>query len=85
MASADGEAFLGLTQHAIANKHPLVVFTAEVEECVCKKGMISLNQMPRTTLAINELKKNKIPYIVVLTDPAAGGTAIICNASVIYT
>ena len=38
-----------------------------------QEGMISLSQMPRTTLAINELKKNKIPYIVVLTDPTAGG------------
>ena len=29
--------------------------------------------MTRTTLAINELKKNNLPYIVVLTDPTAGG------------
>jgi acetyl-CoA carboxylase carboxyl transferase subunit beta len=29
--------------------------------------------MTRTTLAINELKKNKLPYLVVLTDPTAGG------------
>ena len=36
-------------------------------------GMISLNQMPRMTLAVNEIKKNRLPYIVVLTDPTAGG------------
>ena len=35
---------------------------------------IALANMTRTTLAINELKKNNLPYIVVLTDPTAGGT-----------
>ena len=35
--------------------------------------LISLSQMTRATLAINELKKNNLPYIVVLTDPTAGG------------
>ena len=37
------------------------------------ESLISLSQMTRTTLAINELKKNNLPYIVVLTDPTAGG------------
>ena len=72
VASAEGEAFLAVAQHAIENKHPLVVFTAGGGMRM-QEGMISLSQMPRTTLAINELKKNKIPYIVVLTDPTAGG------------
>ena len=34
---------------------------------------IALAQMTRTTLAVNELKKNNIPYIVCFTDPSAGG------------
>jgi acetyl-CoA carboxylase carboxyl transferase subunit beta len=37
--------------------------------------MIGLSQMTRTTLAISELKKNNLPYIVVLTDPTTGGQA----------
>ena len=37
------------------------------------ESSIALMQMSRTTLAVNELKKNKIPYIVVLTDPTTGG------------
>jgi len=37
------------------------------------ESLISLSQMTRTTLAINELKKNNLPYIVCLTDPTAGG------------
>ena len=37
------------------------------------ESAIALMQMSRTTLAINELKKEKLPYIVVLTDPTTGG------------
>ena len=72
IASAEGEAFLAAAQHAIENNNPLVVFTAGGGMRM-QEGMISLNQMPRTVLAVNELKKKKIPYIVVLTDPTAGG------------
>ena len=37
------------------------------------ESAISLMQMSRTVLAVNELKKNNIPYIVVMTNPTAGG------------
>ena len=37
------------------------------------ESLIALSQMTRTTLAINELKKNNLPYFVCLTDPTAGG------------
>ena len=37
------------------------------------ESLISLSQMTRTTLAINELKKNNLPYVVCITDPTAGG------------
>jgi acetyl-CoA carboxylase carboxyl transferase subunit beta len=37
------------------------------------ESLISLSQMTRTTLAINELKKNGLPYLVCITDPTAGG------------
>ena len=72
VGAAEGEAILYAAQHAIENQQPLVLFS-------CGGGMrmmeslISLSQMTRTTLAINELKKNNLPYIVVLTDPTAGG------------
>jgi len=38
-----------------------------------QESLISLSQMTRTTLAINEVKAEGLPYIVVLTDPTAGG------------
>ena len=37
------------------------------------ESSIALMQMTRTTLAVNELKKNNLPYIVILTDPTTGG------------
>jgi len=38
-----------------------------------QEGALSLMQMPRTTLAIQELRRRKLPYVVVLTDPTTGG------------
>jgi len=72
VGAAEGEAILYGIQHAIENKQPFINF--------CSGGgmrmfesLIALSQMTRTTLAINELKKKKLPYLVILTDPTAGG------------
>jgi acetyl-CoA carboxylase carboxyl transferase subunit beta len=72
IGAAEGEAFLYGVQHAIENEQPFVVFTSGGGMRMME-SLISLSQMTRTTLAINELKKNNLPYIVVLTDPTAGG------------
>ena len=72
IGAAEGEAFLYGIQYAIENKQPFVVFTSGGGMRMME-SLISLSQMTRTTLAINELKKNNLPYIVVLTDPTAGG------------
>ena len=72
IGAAEGEAFLYGIQHAIENEQPFVVFTAGGGMRMME-SLISLSQMTRTTLAINELKKHNLPYIVVLTDPTAGG------------
>ncbi len=37
------------------------------------ESLFSLSHMTRTFLAINELKKNGLPYLVCITDPTAGG------------
>ena len=72
IGAAEGEAFLYGIQNAIENQHPFIVFTSGGGMRMME-SLISLSQMTRTTLAINELKKNNLPYIVVLTDPTAGG------------
>ena len=70
--AASGEAFIAGVQHAINNKTPLIVFSCSGGQRMMESS-IALMQMTRTTLAINELKKNNLPYIVVLTDPTTGG------------
>jgi acetyl-CoA carboxylase carboxyl transferase subunit beta len=38
-----------------------------------QEGALSLMQMPRTTIAIEEVKEAGLPYVVILTDPTTGG------------
>ena len=70
--AASGEAFITGVQYAITNKTPLIFFSCSGGQRMMESS-IALMQMTRTTLAINELKKNNLPYIVVLTDPTTGG------------
>ena len=72
IGAAEGEAFLYGIQYAIEKEQPFVIFTSGGGMRMME-SLISLSQMTRTTLAINELKKKNLPYIVVLTDPTAGG------------
>ena len=72
MGLAVGEAFLAAAREAIARKCPLVAFTA-AGGARMQEGILSLMQMPRTTVAIAELREARLPYIVVLTDPTTGG------------
>ena len=70
--AASGEAFIAGVQNAIDNKTPYIFFSCSGGQRMMESS-IALMQMTRTTLAINELKKNNLPYIVVLTDPTTGG------------
>ena len=72
VGSAEGEAIIFAVQHAIDNKNPFVFFPCGGGQRM-HESPIALAQMTRTTLAINELKKNKLPYLVCFTDPTAGG------------
>ena len=72
IGAAEGEAFLFAAQHAIENKQPLLMVSSG-GGMKMQESLISLSQMTRTTLAINEVKAEGLPYIVVLTDPTAGG------------
>ena len=72
MAAAEGEAFLYGIQYAIENQTPFICISAGGGMRMME-SLISLSQMTRTTLAISELKKEKIPYLVCITDPTAGG------------
>ena len=72
MGIAVGSAFLAGVRAAIADQCPYVLFTA-AGGARMQEGILSLMQMPRTTVALAELKEAGLPYIVVLTDPTTGG------------
>lgn len=72
LGMAAGEGFIAAARAAIERKAPMVAFTA-AGGARMQEGALSLMQMARTTLAIQELKKAQLPYIVVLTDPTTGG------------
>lgn len=67
-----GAAFVAGVRKAIAENAPYVIFTA-AGGARMQEGILSLMQMPRTTVAIAELHEAGLPYIVVLTDPTTGG------------
>jgi acetyl-CoA carboxylase carboxyl transferase subunit beta len=72
MGIAVGAAFVAGVQAAIADRVPYILFTA-AGGARMQEGILSLMQMPRTTVALAELREAGLPYIVVLTDPTTGG------------
>ena len=67
-----GNAMVAAAQTAVKHKRPLVVFTA-AGGARMQEGILSLMQMPRTTVAVQMVKEARLPYIVVLTHPTTGG------------
>ena len=72
MGMAVGEAFVAAAQEAVVKKCPYIIFTA-AGGARMQEGILSLMQMPRSTVAIQMLHEAHLPYIVVLTDPTTGG------------
>ena len=72
VGAAEGEAIIYGIQHAIDNSTPFIFFPCGGGQRMFESP-IALSQMTRTTLAVNELKKNNLPYIICFTDPTAGG------------
>ena len=70
--AASGEAFIAGVQHSIENNMPFIFFSCSGGQRMMESS-IALMQMSRTALAVNELKKKNIPYLVVLTNPTTGG------------
>lgn len=67
-----GNAIVAAAERAVALKRPLVLFSA-AGGARMQEGILSLMQMPRTTVAVEMLKEAGLPYIVVLTHPTTGG------------
>ena len=67
-----GNAIIAAAERAVATGRPLILFSA-AGGARMQEGILSLMQMPRTTVAIQMLKEANLPYIVVLTHPTTGG------------
>ena len=71
---AAGEAIIAAFEKAIALKAPLIMFPASGGARM-QEGILSLMQLPRTTIMVERLKEAGLPYIVFLTNPTTGGVS----------
>ena len=72
LGMAAGEAIVHGFETALVMKRPLVLFAASGGARM-QEGILSLMQLPRTTVGVDRLKEAGLPYIVVLTNPTTGG------------
>ena len=72
LGRAAGEAVITGLRAAVTRSTPFILFAASGGARM-QEGILSLMQMPRTTVAVQELKEAGLPYIVVLTHPTTGG------------
>jgi acetyl-CoA carboxylase carboxyl transferase subunit beta len=72
LGMAAGEAIVTAIAATCERRRPFVMFAA-AGGARMQEGILSLMQMPRTTAAVQTLREEKLPYIVVLTNPTTGG------------
>jgi acetyl-CoA carboxylase carboxyl transferase subunit beta len=72
LGTAAGEGVIAAMRTAVKRETPFILFAASGGARM-QEGILSLMQMPRTTVAVQELREAKLPYIVVLTHPTTGG------------
>jgi acetyl-CoA carboxylase carboxyl transferase subunit beta len=74
MGAAVGDGLVTASRLAVSLKAPLIAIPASGGARM-QEGMISLMQMPRSVIAVEQVKEAKLPYIVILTDPTTGGVS----------
>ncbi|MGE3147442.1 MAG: acetyl-CoA carboxylase, carboxyltransferase subunit beta [Pseudorhodoplanes sp.] len=72
LGMAAGEAVIKGLETAIERRTPFIIFAASGGARM-QEGILSLMQLPRTTVAVEMLREARLPYIVVLTNPTTGG------------
>lgn len=72
MGRAAGDGIVASMEHAIETRRPFIM-VASSGGARMQENILALMQMARTTVAVNRLHENGIPYIVLLTDPTYGG------------
>ena len=74
MGQAVGESFVIAAKHAVKNNAIFIVIPSSGGARM-QEGALSLMQMPRTIVAIDEFKESGLPYIVILSNPTTGGVS----------
>ncbi len=74
MGVAVGEGLLAAARRAVAEKAPLITVSSSGGARM-QEGILSLMQMPRTTIAVEDVRQAGLPYISVLADPTTGGVS----------
>ena len=72
LGMAAGESIIKAIKHSLDNHCPFIL-CASSGGARMQEGILSLMQMPRTTIMIQTLREKRIPYIVLLTNPTTGG------------
>ncbi|HYI89097.1 MAG TPA: acetyl-CoA carboxylase, carboxyltransferase subunit beta [Beijerinckiaceae bacterium] len=72
LGMAAGEAFVKGADTALDKRTPYILFAASGGARM-QEGILSLMQLPRTTVAVRRLRAAQLPYIVILTHPTTGG------------
>ncbi len=72
LGMAAGDAIIHAFETAVEKRRPMILFAASGGARM-QEGILSLMQLPRTTVALDRLKEAGLPYIVVLTNPTTGG------------
>jgi len=72
LGMAAGESIIKAIKHSLNNHCPFIL-CASSGGARMQEGILSLMQMPRTTIMIQSLREKRIPYIVLLTNPTTGG------------
>jgi len=74
MGAAVGDGLIAAARLAVLQEAPLIVIPASGGARM-QEGIISLMQMPRSIIAVDEVKEAGLPYIVLLSDPTTGGVS----------
>jgi acetyl-CoA carboxylase carboxyl transferase subunit beta len=72
LGMAAGEAVIKGLETAVEKEVPFILF-ASSGGARMQEGILALMQLPRTTIAVHQLREARKPYIVVLTNPTTGG------------
>ena len=72
MGLAVGEALIKAAATAVSRHAPLVVIAA-AGGARMQEGVLSLMQMPRSVIAVDDVREAGLPYVSILTDPTTGG------------